>query len=76
MAGCEIHLELTYKSTDSMEMEYKILDDTAIGLADDIIDYLHFYVGDLKNQGESLSQIIDKVKDYLGQENSMSRKVL
>ena len=56
-------------------MEYRILDDMAIGLADENIDYLHFYVGDLKGQGESPSQIIDKVKDYLGQENYMTRKV-
>ena len=59
-----------------MEMNCQALEDTAIGLTTDQLDYLNRYLEELKNEGDSPSEIIDKVKDYLGQENPMSRKVL
>ena len=67
---------MTYKSTDSMVMNCQTLEDSAIGLTTDQLEYLSSYLEELKNQGDLASEIIDKVKDYLGQENPMSRKVL
>ena len=66
LAGCFINLELSYKSLEAMEMTYNILEDTAIGLTNEQLEYLHWYIDSLKSQGDSPAQIIDQVKDYLG----------
>ena len=77
LAGCFINLEFSYLSADSMEMQYVLLEETAEGLTDEQLEYLRVYIAEeLRGQGDRPCQIIDKVKDYLGQENPMSRKVL
>ena len=57
-------------------MTYNILDDTAIGLTNEQLKYLHFYIEDMKSrEGLSPCEIIDQVKDHLSQENPTSLKV-
>lgn len=59
-----------------MEMEYKVLEDTAFGLTDENLAILPVIIDEEKGKGHFTSQIIDVIRDYLGQENNESRTVI
>ena len=77
LAGCFIELEITYLEVDSTEMIYEILPDSAEGLTDEQLDDLQYELSQNMIEGMSSSiEIISAVQDFLGRENSSTRKVI
>jgi len=75
-AGCFVELVMSYLDTDSTEMAYEVLLETAVGLTNEQLEKLQDAIAVLREEKQSNSDVVTEIHDFLGRENSSTKRVI